>query len=153
MMKPLFPPRPLKRHILLAVYAAIFPAPALCSCFVETYGPSFGSYDVFNVSPTDGTGNIAVSCDLPTSYTLSLSTGYGTYSERRLVSGTEILLYNVYTDASLTTIWGDGSAGTGLVSGTTSGATENHTLYGRIPARQNVSAGSYADAIVVTLEY
>ena len=48
------------------------------------------------------------------------------------------LAYNLYREASRSIIWGDGTGGSAVGSGT--GAT--HTVYGRIPSRQNVYAGS-----------
>jgi spore coat protein U-like protein len=34
-----------------------------------------------------------------------------------------------------------------------SGSNENHSVYGRIPARQNAYVGAYADSITVTLNF
>ncbi len=42
------------------------------------------------------------------------------------------------------------TSGTVKVNGTGIGVSVNHAVYGRIPARQNVHAGSYSD--IVTLE-
>jgi len=33
------------------------------------------------------------------------------------------------------------------------GVTVNHTVYGRVPALQNVAVGSYSDNITVTLTF
>jgi hypothetical protein len=61
------------------------------------------------------------------------------------------LLYNLYTDATLNTVWGDGTGYSATVSDTQ--LTAIHTVYGRIPARQNTHVGAYADTIVITLTF
>ena len=139
--------------IALATFAAIAAAApaAAAGCSVSPQSVSFGSYDTLSPSPHDGVGNVGITCDAATSFTISLSPGSGTYSERLMAGGAEGLSYNVYTDASRTIVWGDGSGSTGTVS-TTAAATDI-PVYARIPARENVAAGSYADTIVVTVSY
>ena len=39
------------------------------------------------------------------------------------------------------------------VNGTGIGVNVNHGVYGRIPSRQNVRAGSYSDIIIVELTF
>jgi spore coat protein U-like protein len=68
-----------------------------------------------------------------------------------LKSSTSSLFYNLFTDPSHLSIWGDGSPGTSLVS--FSGTSGSRTIYGRIPAGQNVSVGTYGDTITVTLTF
>lgn len=123
--------------------------PATCS--VSTTGVNFGSYDVFSNVNSDGAGSVSVSCDAAASYSIAISSGNGPYALRLMVSGTHQLAYNLYRDASRSTIWGDGTGGSAVVSGSGTGAT--HTVYGRIPSRQNVYAGSYSDNIVVIVTY
>jgi spore coat protein U-like protein len=70
-----------------------------------------------------------------------------------MTSGTHVLTYNLYLDPTHLTIWGDGSSGTGTVSGTGTGANVGTPVYGRIPPGQNASVGSYSDVITVTVTY
>ena len=65
------------------------------------------------------------------------------------------LNYNLYTDATYTSIWGSGSGGTSSVSKTNgSGETGSTiTIYGKIPAEQDVYAGSYSDSITITISF
>jgi spore coat protein U-like protein len=120
-------------------------------CTVSVQSINFGSYDPFNNQNLDSTGAVAVDCNASTAYSISLSPGLATYSARAMASGTHQLLYNLYTNATRTTIWGDGSGGTAMIS--TTAKIGNHTVYGRIPARQNAFVGNYADTIVVTLTF
>jgi spore coat protein U-like protein len=121
------------------------------TCTVSSSGVNFGSYDVFSTSPDDITGSITVSCSASTSYAIALSAGSGSYGARTLTNGPQILDYNLYTDATRTTVWGDGTGGTATVSGTA--ASQTYTVYGSIAAGQNVSVGSYTDVVVVTLTF
>jgi spore coat protein U-like protein len=141
--------------VLRWIFAAALTATAQhgwsAQCSLSAQGVNFGSYDVFNNVGLDSTGNIGVTCDISTAYSLSLSPGGGPYASRSMADGPNLLNYNLYTDAARAVIWGDGTGGTGVVSG--SGTTANHTVYGRISARQNVSLGSYSDSITVTVNF
>lgn len=143
--------QPPLRFILIAALA-LSPAAAWSACSVSAQGVAFGSYDVFHHAHLHSTGNISVSCAAETAYTLSLSSGDGSYDDRRMISGSDTLAYNLFTDAGYLQIWGNGTGGSHRVSGMTAG-TANHAIYGRIPARQNVRVGSYTDVIIVTLEF
>ena len=71
-----------------------------------------------------------------------------------MLSGANQLNYQIYTNASRTTIWGDGSNGTGSVALPVEiPDSASATLYGRVPALQSVPTGSYLDTIVVTVNF
>jgi spore coat protein U-like protein len=133
---------------LLAVAA---PTAHSAGCSVSTVGLNFGNYDVFSTLDNDITGSINVTCQTSTSYSISLSSGTGTYASRTMMSAGNLLSYNLYLDPTRLTIWGDGSAGTGTVNST--GITGSSTVYGRIPARQNAVVGIYADVVIVTVTF
>ena len=132
------------------------------TCTVSATPVSFGSYNVFNASPLDATGTITVHCtnlvSLFVNYTVKLSKGLSSsYAPRQMANGANRLDYDLYTDATRLTVWGDGSAGTSFISNgflvVLLGVTANHTVYGRVPALQNVAVGSYSDNITVTLTF
>jgi spore coat protein U-like protein len=133
---------------LLAVAA---PTAHSAGCSVSTVGLNFGNYDVFSTLDNDITGTINVTCQTSTSYSISLSSGSGTYMSRTMTSAGNLLSYNLYLDPTRLTIWGDGSAATETVSNT--GMTGSSTVYGRIPARQNAVVGVYADIVTVTVTF
>jgi spore coat protein U-like protein len=114
---------------------------------------NFGSYDVFSNSALDSTGNINVNCPSGVGYSIALSAGGGTQTQRLMNIGAHALNYNLYTEANRGVVWGDATSGTARVSGTGIGVSVNHAVYGRIPARQNVDAGSYSDIIIVALTF
>jgi len=121
-------------------------------CTVSTTGVAFGAYDSFHGSGKLSTGTIGVSCDVIATYAIGMSAGVAGTFNRAMAFGANRLGYNLFTDATRTVIWGDSSAGTAKVgsSGTTGSV---HNVYGRIPARQVVPAGSYTDSIIVTVDF
>lgn len=133
---------------LMLVLAA--PAAALV-CTATAQGVAFGPYDTLSASSTDGVGNVQVACLSPTSFTVSLSAGNGSYAQRVMSGGADQLEYNLYIDAARTSVWGDGLGATGNLSAT--GLIVDLPIYGRIPAQQNVTANAYADSITVTVIY
>ncbi|WP_077033757.1 spore coat U domain-containing protein [Pelomonas sp. KK5] len=156
--------------VLFLLLSAALPARALCvlplcTCTLTTANVAFGSYNPMSFSPTDSTGSVSVSCGgvagLLIPMTVAISTGSsGSYGTRKLRSGANTLDYNLYTDASYTTILGDGSGATQLANLSllldVLGLAPAQTVwvYGRIPARQLAAVpGVYADTINVTLTY
>ena len=123
------------------------------SCFVTTSGLNFGTYNVFSSLDDSVTTTVSVNCTKNKPYSISLSSGSGTFASRTLTSAVGTLTYNLFLDSTHLTIWGDGSSGTSIFSGTGSGVAIATTVYGRIPARQNVRVGSYSDVITVTVTY
>ena len=149
---------------LTLTLALIVPMPswAALSCTTSAQAVAFGNYDPLSALPTDSTGQVSVTCtnlvSLLVSYTVALSTGVsGSYASRQLASGANRLNYNLYTDVTHLLVWGNGTGGTSTVGNTflvvLLGTTANHTVYGRIPARQNASVGAYTDTITVTVTY
>jgi len=140
------------RRLLAAILTGLV-SNAWSACGVSTSGVAFGSYDPFANADAYGAGNIAVLCDAGIAYSIALSPGSGTFSARGLTNGVEVLHYNLYTDASLHAVWGDGAGATATVGGSGSGSSANIPVYGRIPARQNARVGAYSDNIVVTVTF
>jgi spore coat protein U-like protein len=141
----------------LAVVA--LPSPALAACTISTTGLNFGDYSVYSSTPLDAAGTITYRC---TGFTLvvlvTLSPGAsGTYSARQMRRGStaDRLEYNLYLNATRTTIWGDGTSGTSRYVGwlPTSNRNVNLAVYGRIPALQDVTVGTYTDTVIATIEF
>ena len=142
----------------LAMSSILFTAlPALgASCTISTTGVSFGTYDVFATSPLDSTGSVTYRCSGNASITVTLDKGSAaTFNPRRMLKGSEALTYNLYLDAARTTIWGDGTGGTQVHSNPNAPNNQNVTvtIYGRTPASQDVSAGSYSNIITATINF
>jgi len=131
---------------------------ASAACSVNNPNLVFGSFNTLTAGSTvDSTTTITITCDSQSSYTIALSTGgSGTYSPRRMASGSNNLEYNLYTDATYSQIWGDGTSGSATVaSGSALLGSRDHPVYGRIPlsTQWNASVGSYSDSITLTITY
>lgn len=122
------------------------------ACTLEVQSVLLGNYDAIEGSAVDGTGQIRVQCAPAADYTLSLSSGQGSYPARELRAGSAVLYYNLYLAATRVAVWGDGNSGTLNVSA--NGSDTWHTVYGRIEAGQHtVPAGAYSDQILVTVDF
>jgi len=133
------------------------------NCNVTVTSLPFGSYNIFSPTPLDSTANLNVTCNIPPQHpqaplpvAVSLSAGNsGGFAQRWLQSaGPDNLRYNLYTSAAFSTIWGDGGGSSSIVTAqVTSASPYNGTIFGRIPAQQNVRPGSYSDTITLTIDY
>jgi len=141
---------------------------AAADCSVSTTGVAFGIYDPTTAAATDSVGNLTLLCTHVSgggqrvNYSVALSTGSsGTFTQRLMRAGTSTLNYNLFDTAARARIWGDGSAGTVVISdGFAVGPGQGNNrrevvypIYGRIPAQQAVATGNYSDTIVVTLTF
>ncbi len=152
------------KAVILFLVTACGLLPAVCAvaappgtCRVTPVGSiSFGNYDVFSTIPLDSIGTIQITCDLTEAHTIiSLAPSQnGGFNPRRMrnSSNGDLLSYNLFTTAARTSIWGDGTGGTSTVTQRVFRNTPAIvTIYGRIAARQNVSAGSYSETVTVTI--
>ena len=141
----------------VVLLSLLFWSPAHAACTVAATGLNFGAYDVFSAAPSDTTGSVTVSCDRRTNVTVAIgaSPTSGGFNPRQMrgTSGTDRLNYNLYTSTSMSTVWGNGSAGTStvLLTRVRRRRPATTTIYGRIPAGQNVSVGAYSDSLTVTI--
>jgi len=154
--------------LALAALLTCVEAAAVVDCTVSTTGVAFGTYDPLAAAASDSTGNVTIVCTHVSggatrlSYSVALSPGSsGTFSQRQLRAGASVLNYNLFSNAARSARWGDGTAGTTVVGGSTTvgpgvgnGRREDvRPIYGRIPAQQDALSGNYADSIIVTLAF
>ncbi len=132
-------------------------ASVLAACDVQATNHAFGTYSPASGTPLDGSSTVSVYCTVGTPYTLSLNvgTGGGTFASRKMTSGSNELLYNLYTASNRTTVWGDGSGSTNTISGNGTGllTAATHTVYGRVTTAQDVAPGSYTSTVTVTVTF
>jgi len=143
------------------------PAGAAVRCSITATGPAFGVYNPLQTTPTYANGVVTATCTWmsnPSPVTVSIVSSYstgnsGTYSTRKLLSGTSALGYNLYYDDAYSSIRGDGTGGSSQGGGSIAVSRNSPTgstssvIYGRIPAGQDVAPGSYTDTINVTITY
>lgn len=143
---------------LAVISLTSLPAPAAVavSCTINTTSVSFGNYNVFSGLPLDSTGSVIYNCNRRAAITITLDRGGApSFNPRRMLKVGEALNYNLYLDAARTTIWGDGTGGTQVYSDPRTPRNRNVavTIYGRIPAGQDVTAGSYANSVTATINF
>lgn len=129
-------------------------------CTVGAFNLNFGDYDPAGVNGTaalDGTTFVQAYCTKGTNATISLSSGsYYSGGSRRMAGPLgEYLRYNIFTDVGRTVEW---NAANTISSTSTSktvplGGVSGVAGYGRIPAGENVRAGTYSDTVVATVNY
>lgn len=154
--------------LLLGLPQAASAACPGCTCTVTTTAVAFGIYDPFSPTDHDAAGNVNVACTVPlligilVTYNVKLDKGSysSTLSTRQMDNGNGNRLdYNLYTNSSRSTIWGDdteGYASRTISKGLLSLISFNDDLpvYGRIPAGQtSAAAGNYSDSVLVTVTY
>jgi len=124
-------------------------------CTISSTSVSFGNYDVFGASPVDSTGSVSFTCGTAVRLTtVGLSRGQSSsFNPRTMTKSGEDLAYNLYQDAARTSIWGDGTSGTTQYSTGNPADNTTLTIYGRIPAAQDVSAGAYSDTVTATINF
>lgn len=144
--------------LLLALVPLTVGSAVAAQCNVVTAPLNFGGYDPLAPTATTTTTTINITCHTPDrnpqAVILQLSAGSsGTPAGRTLTRvGGGTLNYNLYLNAGLGQVLGDGTAGSTAPSASVSrNAPWNLTVYGQIPARQNVPAGAYSDTLTATI--
>ena len=135
-------------------------ATVAANCTISAGSVAFGAYDpiVANASAAkNASGSVTTTCTNGSAAYITLSQGLNPSSGstdaapvRQMVSGSNALKYYLYSDTS-STVWGNtGASGKG---DTGSGTASALTVYGSIPAAQNVPTGTYADTVVATVTF
>lgn len=138
-------------------------ASVTANCTISTVGISFGDYDpvVVNAGTAlDSNGSVTVACTNGAGTNIGMDQGSnaaGTSTpavpERQMAGTATPMRYDLYQDSGYATVWGD--AGTPAVLGYTSTgfAPSTFTIYGRIPAGQDVEVGAYTDTVTATITF
>lgn len=124
------------------------------TCTIGAGTVAFGAYDPLGVNatnPLDAQGSFQVACTRNTPYTVGLGLGSNAAgTTRRMANGAQRLQYELYTSASRTAVWSTATT----VGGTAASISPiTLTVYGRVPAGQNVAAGTYSDTVLETINF
>ena len=133
---------------------------------------NFGAYNPLTVSPDlPGNGSFVIACtdsggNKNKTTTINYTVRLSGQALRQLAppSGSDRLNYNLYTDSNRSSVWGDGTAGTSVITGSiavlgqSTASTAPIPYYGKIIAAQDVSAASpgplsttYSQTLVMTV--
>jgi spore coat protein U-like protein len=137
-------------------------ASVAANCTISAAPISFGAYDAVSANasaPLDGTGSVSVLCTNGASASIILGQGgapdAGSSDDaplrRMMDAASNHLAYSLFSDAAMSVAWGN-SGSTG-VAHTGTGLEASLTVFGRIPAGQNIPAGDYADTVVATVNF
>lgn len=160
---------------IISCCLALAHLPALAaSCGVSALNVPFGDYNPFSYVDVDTTGSITINCQSALTETVSLSVAMtagvsGSFTSRQMrnTSGGSAMRYNLYGNASRTTVWGDGTGGSSTVSASMllarclacppenpNSASVSLPVYARAFSRQNLlPAGAYLDTITVIVTF
>jgi spore coat protein U-like protein len=145
--------------VALACVAGSAGVQAATTCLLGSKALAFGNYDPSSASPTDGNGSVMVNCtDDVGSSGISVAldidaSSNGPYNDRKMAHSGYLLSYGIYSDSTRSTLWGGSNVPT-MATGTLVkdvATPVTFPLYGRIPPQQNVRAGHYTDAVVVSV--
>ena len=109
-------------------------------------------------TPVDASATVGVQCTSTTPYTVALDAGLnaggaGQFSGRKMKNGSSLLSYQLYQDSARSTVWGDGTGGSAVVSGTGTGSVQSLSVYGRLPSLNGAVPGDYADTVTIVVTY
>lgn len=134
-------------------------ATVVSSCTVGAATLDFGTVDsITGALDLNDTATISVTCSLTTPYNILLgpgTNGDGTVTGRKMKisgAGTDKLSYQLFRNALGTQNWGQ-TIGTDTESAIGTGFAVPHVVYGKIPAAQVVTPGSYSDTVTITVSY
>lgn len=127
-------------------------------CYVTTAALDFGNYDPVSANATTAlitTSVVNVYCTKGTFATVALDQGlYSSGATRRMRAASgDLLTYELYKDASRLVVWNTTNTNSGTSTSKLTAINNGFTVYGRVPAAQDVRAGNYSDTIQVTVNY
>lgn len=151
------------RLVIAAALLALAPHAQAASCQVSASDLPFGKYPSGSPADVESSATITVqNCvddgsGAAVSYSIEISPGIGgSFADRAMAGPGGLLHYNLYVDAARTLVWGDGTGGSLVVADAfvlPLATSASHIAYGRIPARQSVTSGFYADTLTITISY
>ncbi len=129
------------------------------SCTVSGSTLNFGTGidPIAAAVPLNAASALSVRCTNTTPYAIALDAGVNaggstSFSTRKIANGVNTLGYQLYTDSSRTTVWGNGT-GSSTSSGTGTGSTQSVSIYGQLPSLVGAVPGTYTDTVTVTISY
>lgn len=123
------------------------------TCSASSGTLDFGNYATATAAL--GTATVTVNCSNGAPYNISLGAGQNVSGTTRRMArtGGGFLSYELFSNSLRTLAWGDGTGLGAKVGGTGTGGSQSRTIYGRIPAGQSATVGSYSDSVIVTVDY
>lgn len=135
-------------------------ATVVSSCSITALPVAFGNYDALSATADDATGSVAVSCSVGSNPVIWLGQGLNADTGssavapiRQMTDGTDFLGYQLFQDASRTTVWGADNSSAPAAAEAVDLDPVTSTIYGRIPINQLSTVGAYSDTVVATVNF
>lgn len=128
------------------------------NCTIAANDLSFGTVTLLAAN-INATTTLGLSCTNGAAYNVRLNGGTvtGNVAGRRMgLGGTTpgVIDYQLRHTSANGPLWGDGTGGTSVLTGTGTGASQTVTLYGRVPGGQPAPpVGTYSDTVTATVEF
>lgn len=134
------------------------------NCTIDTTAVSAGSYDPIvgnKATPLDSqSGKVTITCTQGTSATIGLDVGANSANATGVTramsdgAGTpSYLSYELYQASDHVTVWTNIGGGLLAPEAAPSSEAREYTVFARIPADQDVPAGTYGDTVVATVNF
>jgi spore coat protein U-like protein len=129
------------------------------NCTITAVAVGFPNYDPISThasTPDDSTsGSVTITCTKGAATTIGLSLGANfTGTQARMLNGAaNYLNYGLYQDAGHTTAWGNAGASLFTPPVAPSKDARTYPVYARIPAGQDVPAGTYTDTVTASVNF
>jgi spore coat protein U-like protein len=132
-------------------------ATVINDCNLSSNNINFGSTGVLSAN-LFATGAVTAQCTLNDNYAIALNAGTtlgASLGDRQMAisGGGAVTHYQLYTSSAYSTVWGDGTSGTGTVAGTGNGGNQIYVVYAEVPAQTTPNPGTYSDTITATVTY
>ena len=131
---------------------------AISCVMAVTANIAFDDYDTTAADHLQSTGTMTSTCTSGGAAKITMGLGSGGHSDssdsspmRQMTNGASKLRYDLFSENSYTTAWGN-TSGTGKAF-TGTGSVQTFTAYAQIPKNQTVISGTYNDSVAVTLTY
>ena len=149
--------------LLAGLLTVSSPSQAAATCSAAA-GVMMVGYLVTNALPTDQNVDLIVTCRRsggPASITIEVAVGpsqtSNSIASRKMSSSSssDLADYNLYREVARQSVWGN-TSGVNTSTQTlsvpnNSSATSTFTIFGRMPALQNLTPGTYTDAVTVSV--
>lgn len=128
------------------------------NCTLATSNLSFGTVNVLTAN-VDATTTIGLNCTNGSAWTMRLNGGTvaNNVVARRMGpggAGPGVINYQLRHTSPAGPLWGDGTGGTTVLTGTGNGTSQTVTVYGRVPGGQPAPpVGTYTDTVTATVEF
>lgn len=143
----------MKVERLVLLWLSLVSTVCSANCTVSVQDMLFGNYDPSSPVAVTSTAEYTVDCRSPVMLSIEIGSGNssGSVMDRRMQheQKKDVLSYNLYTDSSMTMVWGEGAGSKSVVR-----QADRHTsgvIYGRIRPGQDVYTGNYSDSVRLTV--